>query len=56
MTSEERAARVADVLARTLEAEREEEALVELAQVPRRAGCDPRAVLGLSSDLPSPRT
>jgi len=60
LTNEERAEQVADILATMLETERTEEALIELAEsqgttIPRRAEADPRAVLGLSSDLPAPR-
>ena len=57
VASDERATRTTDLLAAILEVEREEEALIEEAggDILRRPDADPRAVLGLSGDLPAPR-
>jgi hypothetical protein len=54
LTDEQRAEQFKVCLDKLLQAEREEEALVELASfdVIRRPDADPRAVLGLSSTLP----
>jgi hypothetical protein len=57
LTDEERAARIANLHAATLAAERLEEALSEAAEaqgtvVQRRPEIDPRAFLGLADDLP----
>jgi hypothetical protein len=54
LTGQERADRIRDLLCDILEAERVECALVERTGAAYRPDTDPRAVLGLSSDLPLP--
>lgn len=58
LSTEERSAKEADLVVAILKAERDEEALIVETEergngVRRRPDADPRAVLGLSSDLPS---
>jgi hypothetical protein len=57
LDNDERAERESALLAKILEMERVEEAIIEAGgdQAKRRPDADPRAVLGLSSDLPPPR-
>ncbi len=57
LSDDDRAEREAALLSQILELGYVEETLIEAsgAEVARRADADPRAVLGLSSDLPAPR-
>ena len=60
LTDAQRAEQLAEIESDRLATEREEEHLIELAEgqglnIARRTEADPRAVLGLSSELPSPR-
>ena len=59
LTDSQRAERSTEISAAILLCEREEEALIERMEsqgvvMPRRVDADPRAVLGLSSDMPAP--
>ncbi|MFL9827205.1 hypothetical protein [Rhodoplanes sp. SY1] len=57
LSTHARRARFREILSDLLAAEREEEALIAAAgfDIDRRPDADPRAVLGLASDLPAPR-
>src|SRR5258708_8415212 len=59
LSAEQRAKKSAEILSDILAAEREEETLIERMEAGgalflRRTDADPRAVLGLSSDMPAP--
>ncbi len=57
LTDAQRGEKFKDLLGELLSMERDEEALIHAAtfDVDRRADADPRAVLGLSSELPGPK-
>jgi hypothetical protein len=60
LTAEQRATKTSEVLSDMLAGEREEEVLIERMEASgssflRRTDADPRAVLGLSSEMPAPR-
>ncbi|MGY3575502.1 hypothetical protein [Bradyrhizobium sp. USDA 4504] len=55
LTVEQRIAKLAEIDADTLASERDEAAFSELAGLLPRADLDPRAALGLASDMPAPK-